>query len=172
MLTRVVELPRAQAIKIAKLERDSLGLRAQSSARCAGPWREAQDQANRVVQNLYAGADAAAGTAAVKVGYAWKKAADCEGWPTSTNTARPGEVNYPIVDRFTLVHAGFGALLSIMGASRNQALAVAIGWELLERPLKRSMPQIFPHSTQDTILNMIGDAVANYLGYSAMEKLR
>ena len=77
-----------------------------------------------------------------------------------------------VVDRFTLVHAGFGALLSIMGASRNQALAVAIGWELLERPLKRSMPQIFPDSTQDTIPNMIGDAIAMELGYLAMEKLR
>ena len=172
MLTRVVELPRVQAIQIAELERDSLGLRAQSSARCAGPWRVAQDQANRVVQGLYVGADAAAGTAAVKVGSAWKKAADCEGWPTPTRTARPGEVNYPVVDRFTLIHAGFGALLSIMGASRNQALAVAIGWELIERPLKRTMPQIFPHSTQDTIPNMAGDAIANYLGYLAMEKLR
>ena len=172
MPTGFVTLPRAQAIQIAELERDSLALRAQSSARCVGPWRAAQDQANRVVQGLYVGADAAAGTAAVKVGFAWKKAADCEGWPTPTRTARPGEVNYPIVDRFTLVHAGFGALLSIVGASRNQALAVAIGWELLERTMKRTMPQIFPHSTQDTIPNMIGDAVANYLGYLAMEKLR
>lgn len=172
MTAGLVSFPRAQALQIAELERDSLGLRAQSSARCAGPWRAAQDQASRVVQGLYAGADATAGRAAVRIGPAWKKAADCEGWPTPTRTARPGEVNYPVVDRFTLLHAGFGALLSILGASRNQTLAVAIGWELLERPLKRSMPQIFPNSTQDTIANMIGDAIAMKLGYLAMEKLR
>jgi hypothetical protein len=125
-----------------------------------------------VVAHLRSGDDGAAGRAALRVGPAWKEAADCEGWPTPVRTAVPGETNYPFVDAFTLAHLGVGALLSILGASQKQALAVAIGWELIERPMKRSMPNLFPHSTQDTIPNMVGDAVANYLGYLAMEKLR
>jgi hypothetical protein len=108
----------------------------------------------------------------LRVGPAWKQAADCEGFPTPVRTAAPGEVNYPIVDEFTLVHFGVGAFLSILGASQKQALAINIGWELLERPLKRTMPQIFPHTTQDTIPNMIGDLIANELGYLLMERLK
>ncbi len=172
MPTGFVTLSRAQAIQIAELERDSLALRAETGGACRPHWLNARNQADLVVAHLRSGDDEAAGLAAIRVAPAWKKAADCEGWPTPTRTARPGEVNYPVVDRFTLVHAGFGALLSILGASRGQALAMAIGWELLERPLKRSMPQIFPDSTQDTIPNMIGDAIATELGYLAMEKLR
>jgi len=172
MLSRVVSLPRDQAIRIAKYEQGSLLLRAKASTKCSEFWHDAALHAGLVVQCLREGDDAGAATHALHVAPRWKKAADCEGWPTPSRTAAPGEINHPIVDTFTLVHFGVGALLSILGASHKQALAVSIGWELFEGPLKRAMPQIFPHATQDTVANKVGDFAANTLGYLAMEKLR
>jgi len=159
-------------VQIAEYERDSLGLRADSSPGCRPQWLKAYEQADLVVANLRSGDDAAASRSALQVGPAWKRAADCEGWPTPIRTAAPGEVNYPIIDSFTLVHFGVGALLSILGASQKQTLAISLGWELFERPLKRTMPRLFPHTTQDTIPNMVGDLIANELGYLFMESLK
>lgn len=168
-----VELPRVTAIEIARYERDSLRLRAGMGSKCAPLWNEAADQADLVVQALKTGRDDEAGQAAVKVGPAWKRAADCEGWPTpGVPKASPGQINYPPFDQFTAAHFVVGMALNALGLSRTQAAVVSVGWELVERPLKRELPSIFPHSTQDTLPNMIGDAIAMYLGYRTAEELR
>lgn len=89
----------------------------------------------------------------------------------AARTARPGEINYPAIDRFTLAHYAWGVIL---GASRFPlwgALAFAVGWEIIERPLKRRLPRIFPHGTQDTVPNMIGDASAMLLGWATWRVL-
>jgi len=82
-----------------------------------------------------------------------------------------GEINYPPVDRFTAAHYAWGV---IMGAARLPwwgALTIAIGWEILERPLKRAVPGAFPHSTQDTVANAVGDAVGMMAGWGTWRLL-
>ena len=145
MPSRVVELPRSLVIQIAELERDSLGLRAQSSARCAGPWRAAQDQANRVVQGLYVGADAAAGTAAVKVGSAWRKAADCEGWPTpyvavgETDTEKIEQILRNQAEQASKRRLALtlGALGALIAAARLGIVAIPLIKSAKARPRKK-----------------------------------
>jgi hypothetical protein len=86
-------------------------------------------------------------------------------------SARPGEVNYRAFDRFTAAHYAWGVIL---GASRLPwwaALGVAIGWEVIERPLKRTAPTVFPHGTQDSWPNMIADATAMFAGWATWQIL-
>jgi hypothetical protein len=84
MPSRVVGLPRAQAIQLAEYERDSLVLRADGS-KCPELWRDAAHHADLVVQCLRAGKDTDAARHAGHITSRWKKAADCEGWPTPAN---------------------------------------------------------------------------------------
>ena len=74
--------------------------------------------------------------------------------------AHSGEINGDFVDRFTLAHAAGGAALGLMRTSFPTALVVAVGWELVERPLKDAYPALFPHETQDTLPNAVGDVLA------------
>ena len=68
-------------------------------------------------------------------------------------------INGSLVDRFTLAHLAAGYVLGgYFGV--NTVTAIAVAWEILERPAKRRYPQWFPHATQDTPRNMIGDVVA------------
>lgn len=65
-----------------------------------------------------------------------------------------------MVDRFTLAHAGVGAAYGLLGLGWGTVVTLAIGWELLERPLKDAIPQAFPHASQDTAANALTDVVA------------
>lgn len=85
--------------------------------------------------------------------------------------AGKNEINGPLFDRFSLLHAGSGAVLRMAGAKFTTTLAVAIGWELLERPLKRRYPEAFPHATQDTVQNAVGDVFSMLLGWKIAERL-
>ena len=80
--------------------------------------------------------------------------------------AKPGEVNYSTVDRFTLVHAGIGAAYELVGLGFVAALCLAIAWELLENPFKAWVPAVFPHATRDTLRNSVGDSVALMIGWT------
>ncbi len=81
--------------------------------------------------------------------------------------ARPGEVDYHAVDKFTIAHYAAGLLTGAARVPWWGALLMAVGWEIVERPLKRSMPGIFPSKgTQDTWPNMIGDVAAMMAGYT------
>ena len=80
--------------------------------------------------------------------------------------ARPGEVNYSLVDRFTLVHFAIGTVYGSIGFSFPVVAFLAILWELVENPLKINLPFIFPHPTADTLQNAIGDVCAVILGWS------
>jgi hypothetical protein len=81
--------------------------------------------------------------------------------------AKPGEVNYSTVDRFTLVHAGIGVAYELLGLSFLPTLLLAVAWELIENPFKAYLPWIFPHATHDTLRNSIGDSVALMIGWAA-----
>jgi hypothetical protein len=171
-----VVLPRRQALKLARYERDSLQVRAQTSAKCTPQWTAAVDQAAAVVNFLESGSDQKAGAAATKVGPAWKRAADCEGWPTTTaptidNPAKPGEINYHLFDRYTIAHGCVGVGLGVMRAKWWQALLFTIGWEIIETPLKRAFPRAFPYSSEDSLANAVGDSMAVMAGWAGWKML-
>jgi hypothetical protein len=87
-------------------------------------------------------------------------------------TAQPGTINGDLLDRFTLAHAGVGAVYGLMNLSLPAAAVLAIGWEVVERPLKDEFPELFPHSTQDTLANAALDAAAVLAGWWLVKRGR
>jgi len=171
-----VEIPRKQALKIARYERDSLRARAKTSSRCKSQWSAAAGQADRVVELLAARHDRSAAIEAMRVGPAWKKAADCEGWPTTKpppigQPATPGQINYALFDRYTIAHGAVGVGLGVMRAKWWQALALTVAWELIETPIKRRFPGAFPYKTEDSLQNAIGDSIGVMAGWGAWKLL-
>jgi hypothetical protein len=78
----------------------------------------------------------------------------------------PGEINYEPIDRYTVPHAAAGVVL---GAARLPLWAVAlvaVGWELVERPLKDAHPSLFPRQSQDSLANAAVDALAMVGGWA------
>jgi len=86
--------------------------------------------------------------------------------------ARPGEINYSLLDRFAIAHFVFGGVLSAGGATAIQALATSVAWELVEPTLKETYPRVFPHQTLDTTANKLGDTAAWMLGFALVEVLK
>ncbi len=85
--------------------------------------------------------------------------------------AKPGEVNYGPVDRFTFAHAAAGVGLALADASGPVALAVAIGWEVVEPTLKVKAPALFPYASRDSMTNKVVDVVAVMAGWYGTRKL-
>lgn len=79
--------------------------------------------------------------------------------------ARHG-VNKEAVDAFTLAHIAFGALLGVIGVPWWVAAGFAVGWELLERPLKATTPAMFPNASQDSFANASFDALGMFGGWA------
>lgn len=86
--------------------------------------------------------------------------------------ARKGEHNYPLIDKYTTVHATVGACMALADAPPWMAFAATFIWEVAEPQLKAQMPQVFPKSTRDTPQNKIGDSVAFMAAYYATRKAR
>lgn len=175
MAQRPVTIPRGEAIKIAEYERDSLRARASTSGSCSHQWIAAASQADKLVRLLKVGQDDKATRAALRVGPKWKRAADCEGWPTpkklGNSKAKDGEVNYDLFDRYTVAHFATGIGLGVARLKWWQALMFAVGWEIIETPLKRAIPGIFPYSSEDTLKNAAGDAIGMMAGWGAWRLL-
>jgi hypothetical protein len=77
----VLRVPRAQALRLARLERDALLWRAAQDRSCAPLWRAAADHADRMISALQRRDDVAALDAMYAVAGAWKRAARCRGLP-------------------------------------------------------------------------------------------
>jgi hypothetical protein len=75
-------------------------------------------------------------------------------------------VNDKPVDRFTLLHFLGGVALGRAGLRTRHALALGVGWEFVERPLKKKWPHLFPHPSQDSIDNAVVDSAM--VGVGAM----
>ncbi|HUR26967.1 MAG TPA: hypothetical protein VM509_02165 [Planctomycetota bacterium] len=86
--------------------------------------------------------------------------------------ARPGEVNYHFVDRFTLVHASIGVAYALLGLGFAATVVLAIGWELVENPMKAYLPRLFPHASKDTLRNAVGDTIAVVAGWALTRSLQ
>lgn len=80
-------------------------------------------------------------------------------------------INHQPIDRFTLGHLAMGVVLGAAGAPFPLAIGVAVGWEFAEVPLKKSFPQLFPHPSQDTLVNAVLDAVAVLVGWGVVRGL-
>jgi hypothetical protein len=83
----------------------------------------------------------------------------------SQRVARPGEINYALLDPYSLAHAGVGAMLALSGFSLGSLLIIAVGWEVAEHIFKNLIPWFFPHPTQDTLANSIGDVLSALAGW-------
>ncbi len=81
-------------------------------------------------------------------------------------------INKQPVDRFTLVHALSGVIAGRLGVSPPVLIAIAVGWELVERPLKESYPAFFPNPSQDSFVNATCDAGAMVLAYYLTRRQR
>lgn len=90
---------------------------------------------------------------------------------------RPGRLGemvpgpLPLADRFTLGHGMVGACLGLAGVPWWFALAVAVGWDVIENPLKRALPRVFPDQRPDTLPHVAVDISAWMLGYGLMKLL-
>lgn len=74
-------IPRSIAIRLARIERDSLRARARSAPPARrGAWAQAARQADRVLSLLHAEKDTEAAMAAIKIGPYWKSAAKLQGY--------------------------------------------------------------------------------------------
>jgi hypothetical protein len=91
--------------------------------------------------------------------------------PLKMRTARPGEPNHGLVDRYTPWHVFWGVFLGLSGMSWPVALGLSVLWEIAEHPLKNKLPEMFPNATQDTVTNSAGDVGANMLGYLMGRKI-
>ena len=80
-------------------------------------------------------------------------------------------INSDVVDRFTIAHFGVGGALGALDVPFLAAAAAAIGWELLEVKLKESMPEVFPHPSQDSIPNATADVLAWCAGWWFIQKV-
>jgi hypothetical protein len=82
------------------------------------------------------------------------------------------EINVTFVDRFTLWHGALGLALSTSRMSLPTVLLLGAVWEVVERPLKDRYPAFFPHSSQDTFINAIGDVAGVMVGYAIGRAIR
>lgn len=76
-----------------------------------------------------------------------------------------GAENQTAIDRFTAGHAAVGLLLRLGRLPWWAALAIAVGWEVIETPIKNAMPRAFPFPTADSFANAATDVVAVMTGY-------
>lgn len=80
-------------------------------------------------------------------------------------------INTDPVDRFTAGHAAVGVIMGLARVPWWAAIGIAIGWELVETPLKRAVPRAFPHASPDSATNATFDALAMIAGWAAIKAL-
>jgi len=81
--------------------------------------------------------------------------------------------NVNLFDRFSICHAGFGVVAGSVGMGLMPLLVYHTIFEILENYyLKEQFCNIFPASSTDTKLNMVGDTIAVVIGWSTNLKDR
>jgi hypothetical protein len=97
---------------------------------------------------------------------AWTAAAASCALLAAQRVARPGEINHAFVDRYSLIHGLIGVVTASFGLGFFGTLALAVGWEVIEHVAKNVRPAAFPHPTQDTLANSIGDVLSTMVGWA------
>jgi len=77
-----------------------------------------------------------------------------------------GEINHGFLDPYSLVHVLVGVVTAIYGLGLGVATAIAVGWEVIEHLAKNLAPTAFPHPTQDTLANSVGDVLSTACGWA------
>jgi hypothetical protein len=90
----------------------------------------------------------------------------------SQRTARPGEINYPPIDRYSLAHGLIGVAAGLAGFGFWQTVGIAVGWEIVEHVLKNLVPALFAYPSQDTLVNSFGDVISTMLGWAVATAVR
>ena len=80
--------------------------------------------------------------------------------------------NTRFVDRFSLVHATWGAVAELSGVPAPVGFAAAVGFELVENRLKRAYSGFFPDDAPDGWQNQVGDVAAFGAGYYLARALK
>ena len=70
-----------------------------------------------------------------------------------------------MLDRFSLGHAAVGVLYGAFELPWWAAAGLAVGWEIIENPLKDWLPEVFPDACYDSLPNAVADAVLVIGGY-------
>lgn len=91
--------------------------------------------------------------------------------PTPETTESAG-VNGDTFDRFSGLHFGAGVLAGVVGIHPAIVVVAAVGWELAEDSLKEEVPEAFPHPSQDSKRNALGDVLSGSIGYFVGRWLR
>ncbi len=71
-----------------------------------------------------------------------------------------------VLDRYTVGHAAVGLLCGLAQLPWWGTVTVAIGWELVENPLKDAFPELFPDARHDRYANAAADATAMLAAYA------
>ena len=75
--------------------------------------------------------------------------------------------NMELFDRFSICHAGAGVVAGSVGIGLIPLLAYHTVFELLENyVLKQQYSKVFPFSSTDSKINMLGDTIAVVVGWS------
>lgn len=76
-----------------------------------------------------------------------------------------GMINQSPLDRFSLLHMGFGYVCGKGQLDPLSTMSLAVSWEFAERRLKKVFPRFFPHPAQDSGENAIMDVVVTMAGW-------
>ena len=77
------------------------------------------------------------------------------------------------MDPYSLVHGLVGvASAVVLGLGFLPTLVIAVSWEFIEHLAKNLVPQFFPHPSQDTIANAVGDVLSTMVGWSIATAVR
>ena len=77
----------------------------------------------------------------------------------------PSAPNARLFDRFSVVHAAWGAAFELSGVPAPLALAAQIAFEAVENPLKTAYSPIFPDDAPDAWQNQLGDIASFAAGF-------
>jgi len=75
-------------------------------------------------------------------------------------------------DRYSIVHAAWGAVSERVGLSAPVAIAGSVVFEASENAIKREIEWIWPDPTPDSLDNHLGDITSFTVGYFASRALR
>jgi len=70
------------------------------------------------------------------------------------------------IDKYTLGHMAWGAILAAIGVPFWGAAMLSVAFEIVENPLKKHIPFIFPEPILDSIGNQVMDTVGVLAGWS------
>lgn len=77
----------------------------------------------------------------------------------------PAQINHAVFDPWSLVHGLVGVVMAALGYGLLPTLILAVGWEVAEHVLKNLVPGIFPHASQDSLANSLGDVLSSVVGW-------